>query len=218
MTQQRSRPAEKSNPGRSPLDLKHGSVSRGSPRFTRLEGFVDHPVRQRPDPDTSISTVSRVSKTWGVEPHAGADGGAGGDHIPGFQFHERGDVPQQVRKPKDQVGRRVVLPCLPVHPGLEPEVVKRRNSSTVVIHGPIEPERSKFFPWVTLNLPCRSQSRTVPSFMMVSPAICCRARSSGIRRPGCRSRWQFHPRNRAASTPAAAREERHARRGNRGCG
>ena len=40
-------------------------------------------------------------------------------------------------------------------------------SSEVVIHGPMLPDLSKFLPWVTLNLPWRSQSRTVPSLHSV---------------------------------------------------
>src|SRR5258708_17039470 len=41
------------------------------------------------------------------------------------------------------------------------------NSSPVTIHGPSAPECSKFLPGVTLNFPCRSQSRIVPSLQMV---------------------------------------------------
>ncbi|MNT87427.1 hypothetical protein D3C72_2278430 [compost metagenome] len=58
------------------------------------------------------------------------------------------------------------------------------NSSAVTSHGPIEPLASKFLPCVTLNLPWRSQSRTVPSFRQVSPAIWLQASSAAMRRPG----------------------------------
>src|SRR5712692_10449746 len=55
------------------------------------------------------------------------------------------------------------------------------NSSAVAIQGPIEPDLSKFLPGVTLNFPWRSQSRTVPSFMQVSPATCAGACEGGMR-------------------------------------
>ena len=47
-------------------------------------------------------------------------------------------------------------------------VVSRRRvrssaDRSVTIQGPSAPERSKFLPWVTLNLACRTQSRSVPS-------------------------------------------------------
>ena len=49
--------------------------------------------------------------------------------------------------------------------------------------GPIAPDRSKFLPWVTLNLACRTQSRIVPSLQSVSAATWASACLSGIRRP-----------------------------------
>jgi hypothetical protein len=60
---------------------------------------------------------------------------------------------------------------------------KAGSASGVTIHGPMLPERAKFLPCVTLNLPWRTQSRIVPSFMIVSPATCSRARACGMRRP-----------------------------------
>src|SRR5262249_53911624 len=53
------------------------------------------------------------------------------------------------------------------------------RSKLVSIHGPIAPEASKFLPWVTLNWPCRVQSRIVPSLHKVRPAIISNARSFG---------------------------------------
>ena len=47
----------------------------------------------------------------------------------------------------------------------------------------LSPERSKFFPCVTLNFECRSQSRTEPSLAHVYPNTCDSAVSCGIRRP-----------------------------------
>src|SRR5271169_3963430 len=37
------------------------------------------------------------------------------------------------------------------------------GSNSVSIHGPKPPVASKFLPWVTLNWPCRVQSRMVPA-------------------------------------------------------
>src|SRR5262249_14796474 len=45
------------------------------------------------------------------------------------------------------------------------------RSASGSIQGPTLPEASKFLPWVTLNLPCRSQSPTVPSFGSVARAL-----------------------------------------------
>src|ERR1700722_19544184 len=45
------------------------------------------------------------------------------------------------------------------------------TSTSVSIHGPMPPVASKFLPWVTLNWPCRVQSRMVPSLASVMPAI-----------------------------------------------
>ena len=78
----------------------------------------------------------------------------------------------EIRKDIEKIIRSVVSSCL-TSPFTR--VVSRMGcapiSSDVTIHGPMLPEASKFLPCVTLNLPCRSQSRTLPSLHSVTPAM-----------------------------------------------
>jgi uncharacterized protein YgbK (DUF1537 family)/DNA-binding Lrp family transcriptional regulator len=65
----------------------------------------------------------------------------------------------------------------------EPEAIELSELDVAVIRatqGPMEPVCSKFFPGVTLNLACRTQSRIVPSLARLSPATCDRASSSAM--------------------------------------
>ncbi len=74
------------------------------------------------------------------------------------------------------------------HLAIDPHGESRWESGSSFVRGddprPMLPERSKFLPCVTLNLPWRSQSRTVPSLARVRPKMCPRLLAR-IWRPPC---------------------------------
>ncbi len=132
----------------------------------------------RRSPAHSISMVSPgLSQTGGSALGSFLTGVPVEMMSPGLSVMNVVDVGDQIGERKNHVRRRVVLRDLAVLAHVSCNGLLR--STSVSIQGPMLPVASKFLPWVTLNLPCRIQSRIVPSLHSVTPAITLSARSFG---------------------------------------
>src|SRR5438128_93321 len=155
-----------------------------APPRSRSERFVGDIVDEDPDSgDLDLDDVARSEEPGRIESRSGAGRCAGGDYVPGFQGRESRDVSDEIGDREEHVGGVSSCRVSPLTRVVTRMPSNPSNSSAVTIQGPIEPDLSKFLPGVTLNFAWRNQSRTVPSFMQVSPATCASVSEGGMRRP-----------------------------------